>query len=226
MKRHLLIAAIGLLPASRLKNFLLRRLGWKIASDAIIGPGVYLRIRVVSFGPGSSIGPFNVVRDLVEFTLEEGASIGQWNWFSAAAPLVHSVGGPQVGRFRLGRHASVASRHYLDASGGIDIGELSGMAGARSTVITHGVDMLESRQSVRGCTIGDRSIVGSNVKLVPGAYVPPRSVVAMGAVVTPGLGEPDSLYCGAPAKRAKEIPPGRFITRQRGPVDLPLPYEA
>jgi carbonic anhydrase/acetyltransferase-like protein (isoleucine patch superfamily) len=224
VKKHLLIAAIGLLPASSVKNALLRRLGWKLAKDAIIGPGIYLRIRVVSLGPGSSIGPFNVVRDLVEFTLEEGASIGQWNWFSAAAPLIHAVGGPRVGRFRLGRHASIASRHYLDASGGIDIGELGGMAGARSTVITHGVDMLESRQSVRGCTIGDRSIVGSNVKLVPGAHVPPRSVVAMGSVVTPGLTEPDSLYCGVPAKRAKDIPPGRFIARQSGPVELPLPY--
>jgi hypothetical protein len=45
-------------------------------------------------------------------------------------------------------------------------------------------------------------------------------------VVIPGLSEPSGLYRGVPATRAKDLPSGRFATRARGPVELPLPYDA
>ena len=128
-----------------------------------------------------------------------------------------------MGRFRLGRNSAVTSRHYMDASGGIRIGDFTTVAGVRSTVITHGIDLMGSQQSVSGCSIGDYALVGSNVKLVPGAHVPERSLVAMGSVVIPGLEAPAALYRGVPATRAKDLPPGRYITRESGPVDLPSP---
>jgi carbonic anhydrase/acetyltransferase-like protein (isoleucine patch superfamily) len=225
MIRALTVALVGLLPAGPAKNWLLRRLGWQVAPDARIGPCLFLRIRTVSIGAGAHVGPFNVVRDLDTFDVGAGAIIGQWNWISAAAPLVHSVGGPHVGRFMLGEHAGFTSRHYVDASGGVEIGAFAQMAGVRSTVITHGIDMVQSRQTVRGCSIGHHAVIGSNVKLVPGAHVPDESLVAMGSVVTPGLQEPSVLYRGVPATRAKDLPKGRFASRPRGPVDAPLPYD-
>lgn len=221
----LLVLLVGLLPASSMKNRLLRRLGWQIGADTSIGPGVYLRIREVSIGAGTVVGTFNVFRDLASVEIGDGAIIGQWNWVSAAAPLVHSVGGPYAGRFRLGRHSAVTSRHYLDASGGISIGEYTTMAGVRSTILTHGIDMAESQQSIRSCSIGDRALVSSNVKLVPGAHVPDESLVAMGAVVLPGLEKTRALYRGVPATYSKDIPPGKYFTREQGPVDLPGAYE-
>jgi carbonic anhydrase/acetyltransferase-like protein (isoleucine patch superfamily) len=219
------VLLVGLLPASSAKNWLLCRFGWRIGADASIGPGIYLRVRDVSIGAGAIVGTFNVLRDLASVEIGDGAIVGQWNWISAAAPLVHSVGGPYSGRFRLGRHAAVTSRHYLDASGGIQIGEFTTMAGVRSTILTHGIDMAESQQSIRGCSIGDRALVSSNVKLVPGAHVPDESLVAMGAVVLPGLEKTRALYRGVPATYSKDIPPGRYFTREQGPVDLPGPYQ-
>ncbi len=221
MTRVLLVVLVGVLPASPLKNALLRRLGWRVGADASIGPCLFVRIGSAEVGEGAAIGPFNVVRDLQSFELGDGAIMGQWNWLSAASPLVQGIGGSEVGAFRLGRHSAVTSRHYMDASGGIRIGEFTTVAGVRSTIITHGIDLQLSRQSVRGCSIGDYALVGSNVKLVPGAHVPDRSLVAMGSVVIPGLDATDSLYRGVPATPAAKRLVGKYFSRPRGPVDLP-----
>jgi carbonic anhydrase/acetyltransferase-like protein (isoleucine patch superfamily) len=178
-------------------------------------------------GHGSHIGAFNVVRDLREFVLDEGAAIGQWNWITASRDLASSLDAPAS--FMMGRQSALTSRHYVDASGGVKVGPFATVAGVRSTFITHGINVTESRQVVNGVEVGEFSMVGSNAKLTPGCCVPAYSLIGMGSVVVRGLSERYSLYAGAPARLVRAIPPeSPYFSRDRGPVDVyrkePAPF--
>ena len=99
---------IFLLPASRAKNWILRRLGHLISPDARISPILALGVSHFEVGPQSSIGPFNVFRDMSLVEIGKCAIIGQWNWISAARPLVE-LGAP--GEIHIADHAAITSRN-------------------------------------------------------------------------------------------------------------------
>ena len=206
----------GLLPSGRGKNRLLRLLGHRVHPTASVSPIVLAGSRLVA-GPGSRIGPFNVVRS-VTLEVGEGAEVGQWNWFSAAPFLVAESESPFAGTVQLGARSSLTSRHYLDASGGIVVGEYTTVAGVRSTFMTHGIDVADNVLDTEPIIVGDYAMVGGNTKLVLGSRVPDRSVVAMGSVVRKGLLEPDALYAGVPAVFKKSMPEGAYVVRRVGPV--------
>lgn len=209
------ITLAGLLPASRIKNFLLRRCGWKIDLGVVVHPSIFIRIQNVQLLEGSSTGLFNVFRHLRRLSLGVGATVGQFNWVTGGAP-----GLPNDDSFlELGEQSAITSRHYLDASGGITIGKFATLAGERSVLLTHQIDYRESKQSIGAVTIGEYSLVSSSVKVVPGAVVPSFSVVAMGSVITPGLVQENALYAGVPAVLKRRDLDGKYFHRSHGPVE-------
>ncbi len=48
--RRILVLLCGILPASNLKNWLLRRTGWQVGRNVHIGPGLFLGIERVELG--------------------------------------------------------------------------------------------------------------------------------------------------------------------------------
>jgi carbonic anhydrase/acetyltransferase-like protein (isoleucine patch superfamily) len=219
--RHRLTMLAALLPNSDFKHACLRRLGWQIAPSAWVGPCLVVRVDQVVLGERSRIGPLNVLRDLRRIEFGEGARLGRWNWVSAARGL--RVGRSELeATFTLHRESCVTSRHYVDASGGVVVGELATVAGARSTILTHGIDLAVNEQSTAPIHIGRYSLVSGNTKLVPGARVPDYSLVGMGSVVTTNLDEPYWLYTGVPARKKKPLDPeSAYFHRSRGPVPPP-----
>lgn len=171
---------IFLLPPSLAKNVCLRALGYKVGKNVRIYPTIVLGVRNAHFGSNVRIGPGNVFRDLEYLELGESARIGQWNWISAATPLV-VAGAP--GSLKLGQHSAITSRHYLDASGGISIGRYTTVAGVRSTFVTHGIDWRTAEQTYKGIKIGDYCLLSSNLNVPPGARVSDCIVVGMGATI-------------------------------------------
>ena len=75
------------------------------------------------------------------------------------------------------------------------------MAGCRSKFFTHGIDVDANQQVSNGIELGPYTMVGAGVTLLMGSTVPPRCVVAAGAVVTPGLADELQLLAGVPARR-------------------------
>ena len=217
MVKSLLFSLVMLTPRSKLKNCMLRLLGHHVHPDARIGPVLAIRLGLLEMDRASSIGPGNVIRDVERLKLGEGAGIRQWNWIGAASPLVER-GAP--GELVVGKCSSITSRHYLDCSGGIYIDQYVTVAGVRSTFITHGIDVSRSVQSYRSIRIGDYALVSSNCKLVPGATVPARSLVGMGAVVAEGLRTPQELLVGVPARPLRATG-GKYFERSEQSVNLP-----
>jgi acetyltransferase-like isoleucine patch superfamily enzyme len=206
----------GLLPASRPKNVLLSAIGHDVDASASIAPILLLPGARIEVGAGARIGPFNAFR-AVRVHVGAAAEVGQLNWVSAAPFLVEESTSASAGELHLGDHASLTSRHYIDASGGVSIGAYTTVAGVRSTFMTHGIDVTDGLLDTAPIVIGDRAMVGSNCHLVYGAVVPARSVVAMGSVVIPGLLEEDTLYAGTPARGKKRVS-GTYFRRSIGKV--------
>ncbi len=212
--RSLVILLVGMLPASRVKNWMLSRFpGYRVASSASVGPVLLVRVGAFEVGDGARIGPFNVFFHLRGLALGASSVLGQWNWLSAAAPLLAEE---HHGWMRVGVESSVTSRHYIDASGGVTIGDFTTMAGVRSTVVTHGIDWRDSAQTTRPVSIGDYCLISSNVNVAPGTTVADRIVVGMGATISGALDESDSLYVQPRASVVKRGLTGAFFGRTRG----------
>jgi len=211
------VVLLFLLPAGRLKNWLLRRGGCDVDRTARIGHILVFRVSSFTIGPGVSIGSFNTIKNLREVNFGASSSLGSWNWISGSPE--HYKTSEEAGRFFLGRHSALTSRHYVDATGGFSIGSYTTVAGHRSMFLTHGIDIVDSVQTCAPIKIGDYSIVSAGVKIVPGGSVPSRSVVAMGSVILPGLEEEHCLYAGVPARAAKVLSPSsRYFHREKGVV--------
>lgn len=217
MKSQLGSVLVGLLPTSSVKVWLLRRLGHTIGRECTVSPVVLVRSQL-DLGDNVRIGMGNVFKDLQQVRIRHNSRIGQWNWITAAPEFLQfAAEGVDACSLTIGEHSAITSRHYIDCSGSITIGGYTTVAGMRSTLITHGIDILPNRQTALPITIGSFALVGSNVKLVPGCNVPSRCVVAMGSVVVSGLDDEGYLLAGNPARPKKKVT-GAYFNRRLGYV--------
>ncbi|MGK2868612.1 MAG: hypothetical protein ACSLFA_18615 [Mycobacterium sp.] len=212
--RSILVAAVGSLPASRLKNAALRVLGWSIGRGVRIGPCLLVGVDGADIGDNAKIGPFNVFRNLVRLELGEGAEVGQWNWITGARLLLQA-GAPGV--FHLGPQTAFTSRHYVDCTGGFFVGAYSSIGGERSTFISHSADWSTAEQTWRPVRIGEYCLLSSNIQVTPGTFVGDRIIVGMGATLSGRLEEP-GLYVQPRAALVKRDLEGKYFSRELGAV--------
>lgn len=222
-RRMRILAALLLAPMPQpLKRFAMGRLlGAQIDKSARIGFSI-VDSEVLEMGPGSRIGHLTVIRGLRRTRLGAGAAVGNLNWITASPMFrTQSAEDSDDGSFILGRESAVTSRHYIDCAGGVWIGDYTTVAGVRSTILSHEIDLAEGIQTTKTIHIGDYCFVSSNVCLTPGASIPDRCTVAMGAVVVGELAPAGALFGGVPARVLRATPAtGRYFRRTRGFVGL------
>lgn len=204
--------ALGLLPHSAVKLWLLRRLlGWRIGPDCYVAP-IFADVRRVSLERGVRIGAGNVFRNLEALTMGAGSHIGHWNQITAAAGFASAPGNCSL---TMENEAAITSAHYLDCSGSITIGRFTAIGGRRCTLLTHQADYANEWVVAEPIRIGEHALIQSNVCITPGRTIAARSVVAMGAVVAKDLLTEGMLYAGVPAVPKKPVHGGWF-TRTEG----------
>ncbi len=209
---RLVLAICMLVLPSRLKGWLGRRLlGWDVHPTAYIGRSVILVGRL-SMGPGASIGPLNVIKDLEELRLGEGASIATRNWIigfprsrdPASDVFPHSP--DRRPSLVMGRHAMITVAHEIDCSDRVEIGDYSSLAGFGCTILTHSLNLVRERFGTGSVEIGAHSAVMSGSTLLSGTRVPPRSIVSAGSVINTPLSEELTFYSGNPAEAVRSLP--------------------
>ncbi len=199
----------------RVRRILYRGLlHWTIDTGASIGLSLVdahrLRLR-----RGARIGHFNVIRQMSVVDLGAGTTIGQWNWITATPELSSGGGGYLI----IGHDTAITSRHYIDCSGGVRIGDYSTVAGVRTVVLSHQIDVAHNAQTTAPVELGDYVLISSNVCLTPGSRIPSSSLIAMGAVVVGTLEAEGALYAGVPAVlKRRGIGDGAYFTRTEGVV--------
>jgi acetyltransferase-like isoleucine patch superfamily enzyme len=121
---------------------------------------------------------------------------------------------------RLDRHAALTSRHFLDCSNFVHIGEFATVAGARSQILTHAIDYKSNRQVSAPVSIGRFCFVGTGCVLLKGARLPDYSILAANSSLAKGYDEPFTLYSGVPAMPGKSLDrDAGYFHRSRGYVD-------
>ena len=214
-RRRKLTLALGILPHSRGKLWLLRHvLGWNVASDCVVGPCIFADVGRVSMGKGTRIRGGNVFRNIGSIQFGTNVLMGSWNWITAAPEF---FGNPGFGELILADESDITSGHYLDCSAAIRVGRCSILGGRGSTLLTHQADYLTNRLHADAITIGEGCLINSNVRITPGCTITDRVLVAMGAVVAQDLESTLTLYAGVPAVPKKRID-GPYFHRSVGRI--------
>ena len=183
-------------------------LGYAIHKTARIGYSVLCPGRL-EMGPGARIGHLNLCREGVELLkLGEQAQIGNLNWITGAA--VGSTGHFAQQRERrpqlvVGDHAAVTNRHLIDCTNSITIGRFTTLAGFRSQLLTHSIDLYHSRQSSAPICIGDYCFVGTDCVLLGGSTLPDKCVLGAKSLLNKQYTETCWLYAGNPARAVKRL---------------------
>jgi acetyltransferase-like isoleucine patch superfamily enzyme len=203
-----------------LKRFLLRLLyQYELHPRSRIGLA-WVFPRKLVMGEGASIGHLTVCKGMERLELGAHASIGRLNWISAWPPnqpphFAHlPARKPQL---IVGPHAAITHRHIIDCTDEVTIGEFTTMAGYRSQILTHSVDLAESRQDAKPVRIGAYCFIGTASTMLGGTVVPDHCVVGANALVNKAHDETYRLYAGVPAKAVAPLDAQmKYFTRSKG----------
>jgi acetyltransferase-like isoleucine patch superfamily enzyme len=203
-----------------LKRFLLRVLyRYELHPRSHIG-FAWVFPRKLVLHEGASIGHLTVCKGLQLLELGSHASIGRLNWISAWPPnqpphFAHlQTRRPQL---IVGAHAAITHRHIIDCTDEVTIGEFTTMAGYRSQILTHSVDLAECRQDAKPVRIGAYSFIGTACTMLGGTVVPDHCVVGANALLNKAHEDSYRLYAGVPAKAVAELDPQmKYFARAKG----------
>lgn len=195
------------LPACRAKCWMLRRLGYRIGHDVTIGPTLVVSCGRFDVADGVRIGIGNIFRRTNRVEIGARSAIGNLNFISASPE--YQAFDARAGVLCMGTESAMTNRHYLDCSGIIELRSRSMLAGIRSTLQSHEIDIVTNRTTVGTIVIGANTFVGTTCLLLKNARIPENSCVAAGSVVL--ATRPDEhlapgLYAGAPARWKSELP--------------------
>jgi len=219
--RSLLRPIVVLLPWP-LKRFLLRKLyGFELHPTSRIGLAWVFPAKL-AMAEGSCIGHLTVCKGMELVALGKHATIGRLNWISAY-PLnrpPHFAHMPaRKPHLTVGEHSAITHRHIIDCTDEVIVGSHATIAGFRSQILTHSIDLSECRQHAKPVRIGSYTFVGTACTILGGSVVPDYSVVAANALVNKAHEERYRLYAGVPAKPVSQLDPNmKYFSRTTGYV--------
>jgi len=172
-------------------------------------------------GPRARIGHLTRIKGLQELSIGEAASLGHLNWITAF-PLGHQRHFTDPNRdpsLLIERHAAITHRHLIDCTDKVVVGEFSTVAGWRSQILTHAIDVAESRQASAPISIGRYCFVGTGVIILKGATLPDYSILGAGSALAGTMRDNFTLYSGVPAGAVRPLDQNsKYFLRAEGYV--------
>ncbi|MFD3002772.1 acyltransferase [Pontibacter toksunensis] len=170
---------------------------------------------------GAKIDHFTVAIHLDLIEMDKTATIGRGNWitgFPTSGKSPHfQHQNDRCAALKLGHSASITKNHHLDCTNEISIGQFATVAGYNSQFLTHSINVSENIQDSLPIVIGEYTFVGTNVVVLGGAVLPPRSVLGAKSLLNKKFLDEWTLYGGVPAKAVKEINrESKYFTRKSG----------
>jgi carbonic anhydrase/acetyltransferase-like protein (isoleucine patch superfamily) len=217
--RTLLRLFIVVLPW-RVKRYFLRTLyGYDLHPTSHIGLAwVYPRRLVM--GAHARIGHLTVCKGMELLAIGEHSIIGRLNWISAyplRQPPHFAHMKERKPQLVIGEHAAITHRHIVDCTEEVTIGAFATVAGYRTQILTHSIDLTECRQDAKPVRIGPYSFVGTACTILGGAAVPDHSIVAAHSLLNRAHEDGYRLYAGVPAKSVSQLDPQmKYFTRTTG----------
>jgi acetyltransferase-like isoleucine patch superfamily enzyme len=108
----------------------------------------------------------------------------------------------------------------IDCTESIQVGAFATVAGFRSQLLTHSIDIERAQQRAAPIRIGQYCFVGTDCVLLGGSALPDYSVLGAKSLLNSKFDEPYGLYGGVPASRVKTLSQQTaYFTRTIGFVD-------
>lgn len=204
MKTKTLFSIAAMFLPQPLKLWLLRIFcGFEISPGVRIGFSLVICEELV-MKPRASIGSFCVIRRVGRVEMGERARIANFNWITSIPEKAFGLE-KRNRMLALGDHTVITGRHYIDVQESVTIGHHTTIAGVKSTLLTHEINIGASRQECRPISIGNYCFIGTGCIILSGAVIEDCCVLAAGAVVPRGVYPGPALYGGVPAKRLKAL---------------------
>jgi acetyltransferase-like isoleucine patch superfamily enzyme len=206
----------------RLRRLILKAMcGFTIHKTAFISRWALVSCSRLEMEPNSRIGPLTVCKGLALLRLGEHARVGPLNWiyaFPLGTTSRHFELDPdRKPHLTVERHAAITRRHLIDCTDEVKIGAFTTFAGFRSQILTHSIDLNESRQRCKPVHIGHHCFVGTGCVLLAGSSLPDCSVLGAHSLLNSRHETPGHLYGGVPAKLIKPIEPeAKYFSRTEG----------
>ena len=207
MLKKLLMLVSTVLPWSIRRHVLERQFGYSIHPSSRIGFGWVWPQRLV-MEENARIGNLNVCKNIDLLHIGAHAVVGQLNWITGF-PLGssrHFAHQPdRRPELIVERHAGISSRHFIDCTSQVRIGAYATLAGFRSQLLTHSIDLEAGRQSSEPIEIGEYCFVGTEAVILGGSSLPHHSVLGAKSLLNKKMETPFQLYGGVPAKPLKTL---------------------
>jgi acetyltransferase-like isoleucine patch superfamily enzyme len=212
-----------ILPWSVKRRILGRYFKYDISPSAHIGVAWVFPSRM-KLGPHARIGSLTVAIHLDLIDMGEKAKIGRSNWitgFPSGTDSPHfSHQAQRRAELLMGEHSAITKNHHIDCTNTIRIGSFTTIAGYRSQLLTHAIDLKENRQNSEPIEIGRYCFVGSSCIILGGSRLPDYSVLGAMSLLNKRHDQTWSLYGGQPARWLKSLDrDSGYFYRQRGSVD-------
>ncbi|QJR30730.1 acyltransferase [Limnobacter profundi] len=211
---------IVFLPWMLKRLILIKFFGYKIENSSRIGwSWVFPDVLVMK--KKSSIGNFNYFKKLEHLELGEYSTIGSLNLINGfPRSKVHYATEERRLALILGSNSSITNQHIIDCTDEVIIGEFVTIAGYRTQILTHSINIYKSKQECKGIFVGDFCFIGSGSIVLSGVSIANASVVAAGSVVNSSLLDEGCLYGGVPAVKLKKYEcEVKYFEREVGHVD-------
>lgn len=228
-----MLAATALLPSPIAVLCLRIVFGYKIGKRVRIGFSIIDALET-EIGNDVSIGHFNIFTGIKKLSIGEHTRIGVLNIFRGGEEItigryceilrlneINSIPEPEVvneidPRFLMGDGCMIGASHKIDFTDRVEFGKRVILGGRNSSIWTH------NRQKTQPVLIGERSYLGSEIRIAPGGTIAPKCIVGIGAVVSGKFEKEYQLIAGVPAKEIKELDDeGKYLTEKKTRNDLP-----
>lgn len=167
------------------------------------------------------IDHLTVAINLSRIEMKQNSIMGRGNWitgFPLQSDSLHFR--HQTNRHPelvMGESSAITKNHHIDCTDRIIVGRFSTIAGYGSQLLTHSIDLVNSRQDSAPITIGEYCFVGTNVVVLGGSNLPSRSVLGAKSLLSKSFTTEWTLYGGVPAKPITEISKdAKYFTRTDG----------
>jgi hypothetical protein len=218
VKRILMLLSL-FLPWGLRRSFLHKQFGFQIHPSCRIGFSWISPSRLI-MEEGSRIDHLTLCKNIGLLHLKARASIGRGNWITGfpLGPSRHfAQEKDRQPRLILGEHSAITHRHLIDCTNSVTIGKFTTVAGFLSQIITHTIDIEQSRQTSAPVRIGDYCFVGTNSVLLGGSALPDFCVLGAKSLLNKNFTDTHQLYGGVPARPLQKLSPEcRYFQRTEG----------
>lgn len=193
---------------------------YRIDKQAKVGLSILLA-EIVIMEKGSLITHFTFVNNIDRLHMKKFSKIGRSNWITGANSSSKMFrDSDRTCELIVGVHTRITGQHHIDCTGGVYIGEFTTIAGIQSQILSHSVDVKQSKQVAGPVTIGNYCFVGTSSILLMGSGLPDCSVLGAGAVLNKNFSESYGLYAGNPARKVKQFDESeyKYFDRDHGHV--------